>query len=184
MVPGTPHLLSAELGRVNAPRVLIDVQGDFEARVRVVGVFHPAGKTTFKEYAPYHGAGILVWQDKENYIRLEIAADIQNGKPRPYANFELRKDGALAVSRGIKIADGSTYLRLKRRGDEFTGAFGPDGVRWTSFPLMSARLKDQLQIGVTAINSAKKPLVADLEGFQVSRERRAGDHRIGGTVDP
>src|SRR5262249_48178441 len=40
-VPGTPHVLSAEIGRLNAPRLLRAVQGDFEVYVRVGGVFHP-----------------------------------------------------------------------------------------------------------------------------------------------
>jgi serine/threonine protein kinase len=179
VVPGTPHVLSAELGRLNAPRLLRDVRGDFDARVSVADGFHPAGRTTVREYAPYHGAGLLLWQDEDNYVRLEIAADLQHGKVRPYVNFEYRKDGALADSKGQKIVDGSSYLRLKRRGDEIVGAFGPDGVHWTSFPPFSANLKDRLSVGVSAINTATKPLTAELEGFEVSE--RPGDR---GDVNP
>ncbi|MGC1720093.1 MAG: protein kinase [Isosphaeraceae bacterium] len=179
VVPGTPHVLSAELGRLNAPRLLREVRGDFDARAKVAGGFHPAGKTTVKEYAPYHGAGLLLWQDEDNYIRLEIAADLQHGKVRPYVNFEDRRDGALADSRGQQIVDGSSYLRLRRRGAEILGAFGPDGVHWTSFPPLSANLKDRLKVGVSAINTATKPLTAELEGFEVSE--RPGDR---GDVNP
>ena len=94
-VPAKPHILSAEIGRLNAPRILREVRGDFDARVTVAGVFHPAGRSTVRAYAsPYHGGGILLWQDQENYVRLEIAADVQHGKSRPYVNFEYRKDGA------------------------------------------------------------------------------------------
>jgi hypothetical protein len=167
-VPGTPHVLSAEIGCMNAPRVLRVVQGDFDAVVRVASVLHPTGRTTIKAYAPYHGAGILLWQDGESYVRLEIAADLHRGKTRAYANFELRKDGVLAVSRGLKIDDGSTYLRLRRRGDEIYAAFGPDGVHWALFPPLTAKLDDRLKIGVAAINTAMKPLKAELEGFRVS----------------
>jgi hypothetical protein len=166
-VPGTPHVLSAEISRMNAPRLLRAVRGDFEVRMRVEGVFHPSGRATMKEYAPYHGAGVLLWQDGDIYLRLEIAADLNNGRVRPYANHELRKDGALAVSRGIKIEDGSTYPRLARRGDEFRAAFGPDGVRWTSLPPISAKLDSQLKVGVAAINTATKPLMVNLEEFRV-----------------
>jgi regulation of enolase protein 1 (concanavalin A-like superfamily) len=168
LVPGKPHILSAELGSMSAPRLLRDVQGDFDARVTIAGVFHPAGKPTVKEYAPYHGAGILIWQDDDNYVRLEIAADLEHGKPRPYANFELRKNGALASSKGLKIADNSTHLRLMRRGDEIFASFGPDGMRWTSFAQLTVKLNDRLKVGVAAINSATKPLFAELEGFEVS----------------
>jgi serine/threonine protein kinase len=132
-IPGTLHVLSAELGRRNAPRLLRPVRGNFDVIVSVTGVSRPSGRATMKEYAPYHGAGILLWQDEGNYVRLEIAADVHRGKPRSYANFELRKGGSLAVSRGLEIKDGSTRLRLERRGSEVRAAFGPDGGRWTWF---------------------------------------------------
>jgi serine/threonine protein kinase/regulation of enolase protein 1 (concanavalin A-like superfamily) len=175
VVPGTPHILSAELGRMNAPRLDRDARGDFEARVRVAGVFHPAGRATVQEYAPYHGAGLLVWQDAENYVRLEIAADLWHGKRRPYVNFEYRKDGALAVSRGMLIGEDASQLRLRRRGDEIFAAFGPDGARWTSFPVLAANLKGRLKVGVVAINSATKSLTARLDDFEVTAPPRGGD---------
>jgi serine/threonine protein kinase len=183
-LPGTPHALSAEIRRMNAPRLLRAVKGDFDARVRVTGVFHPAGRSTVKEYAPYHGAGILLWQDAENYVRLEIAADVHHGRPRPYANFEYRRDGALAVSRGLKIVDGSSYLRLKRRGNEIYAAFGPDGITWTSFPPLSVMLQERLEVGIVAINTATKPLTARLEGFEVSEMSGAGPAGIDGSMGP
>ncbi|MFI5458735.1 MAG: protein kinase [Isosphaerales bacterium] len=184
VVPGTPHLLSAELGRMNAPRILREVIGDFDASVRVAGAFHPAGSRTVKEYAPYHGAGILLWQDGDNYVRLEIAADLQHGKVRPYVNFEYRKDGALAESRGLKIGDGASHLRLRRRGDEISAAFSRDGVIWTSFTPLSAKLEQRLSVGVAAINTATKPVTAELEGFDVS-ERPGTSARVNaGVVNP
>jgi regulation of enolase protein 1 (concanavalin A-like superfamily) len=153
---------------MNAPRILREAIGDFDATVRVAGPFHPAGSRTVKEYAPYHGAGILLWQDADNYVRLEIAADLQHGKVRPYVNFELRKDGALAVSRGLKIEDGASHLRLRRRGDDISAGFSDDGVIWKSFTPLSAKLKERLSVGVSAINTATKPLTVELEGFDVS----------------
>jgi hypothetical protein len=172
-VPGTPHVLSAELGRLNAPRLLRAVEGDFDAVVRVEGVFQPAGRTTMRPYAPYHGAGILVWQDEANYLRLELAADLKRGKVHPYANFELRKDGLLAFSRGLDLADGTTYLRLARRGGEFLAAFGPDGNRWTWFPPLADPLTRRVKLGVAAINTATKLLTVELKGFHVSTEPSA-----------
>ena len=166
-VPGRTHILSAEIGRTNAPRILRELEGDFDVTVRVAGSSHPAGKPTTTVYPPYHGAGLLIWQDQDNYVRLEIAADIQHGKARPYVNFELRKDGALAASSGIANPDGSNHLRLKRRGAEIYASFGPDGVRWTSFSPVTAHLKDRLSVGVAAINSSTKPFTAEFEAFDV-----------------
>lgn len=101
-VPGTPHLLSAEIGRMNAPRLLRDVRGDFAARVRVRGTGRPSGAPTAAEYYPFHGAGLLLWQDPGNYVRLEIATELRGGRPFSYANFEMRRDGELAMTRGVQ----------------------------------------------------------------------------------
>ena len=126
-VPGTPHVLSAEIGRLNAPRPPRGARR-FRGAHAGHGVFHPSGRATMPKYAPYHGAGVVVWQDERNYLRLEIAADVQKGKVRPYVNYEFRRDGGLAVSRGTKIEDGATNLRLERRGDEFFAAFAAFGA--------------------------------------------------------
>jgi len=183
-VPGTPHLLSAEIGRWNAPRLLRPVRGDFIASVSVTGVSRPAGRATSKEYAPYHGAGLLLWQDDRNYVRLEIAADVRKGKTRSYANFELRKGGVLSVSKGLDIKDGSTRLRLEKRGDEVRAAFGLDGVNWTWFAPLTVEFGDSLSMGVAAINSATKTLNAKLEMFAITKPGRAGDDRTEGNDKP
>jgi serine/threonine protein kinase/regulation of enolase protein 1 (concanavalin A-like superfamily) len=173
IVPGKMHILSAEIGQVNAPRILRDIKGDFDLRVRVAGTSRPGGRATTTVYSPYHGAGLVIWQDEENYVRLEIAADLQYGTARPYVNFEYRKQGALAVSRGMNNGDGSDHLRLNRRGDEIYASFGPDGARWNSFPPLTVRLNDRLMVGVTAINSSTKPLTAEFARFDVvERVRR------------
>ena len=182
VTPGKTHILERRNWlHENTPRLLRDIKGDFDVTVRVAGTSHPGGKPTTSAYPPFHGAGILVWQDEANYVRLEIAADVQHGKPRQYVNLEYRKDGALAVSSGLKNSDGSDHLRLKRRGDEIVASFGPDGLRWTCVSPLSAKLNERLQVGVLAINTATKPLTAELEGFELSETRGAGaDPKTGG----
>ena len=115
-VPGTPHVLSAEAPELpmNAPRVVRRVRGDFTASVRVLGRLEP-GRSKTTHYDPFHGAGLIVWQDPSNYLRLERAVGFINGRPHPYINYELREDGRLAVSHGITIEDRSLFLKLRRR---------------------------------------------------------------------
>lgn len=172
-VPESPRVLSAEIGRMDAPRVLRPVRGDFDVSVRVNGVFHPSGRSTLKEYAPYHGAGILLWQDERNYLRLEIATDLHRGRPRPYANFEWRRDGELASSKGLRIEGGSNRLLLRRRGNEIRAAFGRDGDHWTWFAPLAANFQDNLKVGADAINTATNPLFAELEMFELERPEAA-----------
>ena len=172
LVPGTAHLLSAEIGRMNAPRIVHEITGEFEVRVRVTGTSHPGGKSTTNSYSPYHGAGILLWEDPENYVRLEIAADVRKGRVFPYANFELRQAGRLAVSQGHKVVDGASYLRLERRGGKMHGALSSDGSRWTPLPPLIANLKDRVKVGVVVVNSASKTLKAGFEELQVTSAGR------------
>jgi predicted dienelactone hydrolase len=82
---------------------------------------------------------------------------------------------------GMKNGDNSNRLWLSRRGDEINASFGPDGVRWTSFPTLTAKLNDRIKVGVAAINSSTKPLTAELEGLEVSRRPEEGtDPKTGG----
>jgi regulation of enolase protein 1 (concanavalin A-like superfamily) len=175
-LPGEPFLLSTELGQMNAPRLLQPVTGDFEMRVRVLGTDKPGGKPTTAEFPPFHGAGILVWQGPDNYIRLEISSDVVQEKVRGvvrdklrhYTNFEYRAGGKLVSTRGEVFVDGSTYLALQRRGKRILAAFGPDGRNWFEFPALSVQMADELQVGLDAINSASKPLTARFTDFSIT----------------
>jgi regulation of enolase protein 1 (concanavalin A-like superfamily) len=167
-VPGEAHVLSTELGRMNAPRLLRPVSGDFDVRVRVLGTERPGGKPTMRQYPPFHGAGILVWQDPDNYVRLEISSDVYQGAARHYTNFEYRSGGRMASSQGKSFSDGSNYLWLQRRGSQIRASFSADGEHWVSFPLLSAPLAGDLQVGLDAINSASKPLAVRFADYTVT----------------
>jgi regulation of enolase protein 1 (concanavalin A-like superfamily) len=163
-VPGTPHVLSAEDPRLpmNAPRVVQWVRGDFTAEVRVLGRFVPGRlKTTY--YDPYHGAGLIIWQDSSNYLRFERAVGFIQGRPVPYLNFELREDGQLAMSHGIKIEDRPLFLRLHRQGHAFSALTSRDGHRWAYRDGVEATLNERVEVGVFAVNSSARALSAELE---------------------
>src|SRR4029077_17551207 len=116
-VPGTPHVLSAEVPQLpmNAPRAARRVRGDFTASVHVLGRLEP-GRSKTTHYDPYHGAGLIVWQDPSNFLRLERAVGFIKGRRHPYINYELREGGHLAVSRGITTDDRSLFLQFRRQG--------------------------------------------------------------------
>ena len=62
-MPGTDHALCVEQNRMNAPRVLRPIEGDFIAQVRVAGDFPGASKSVVPTRQAFHGAGLLLWQD-------------------------------------------------------------------------------------------------------------------------
>jgi regulation of enolase protein 1 (concanavalin A-like superfamily) len=167
-VPGTPHVLSAEVPELpmNAPRIVRPVRGDFTATVHVLGRLQP-GPSRTTHYDPYHGAGLIVWQDPSNYLRLERAVGFVNGRNLPYINYELREGGRLAVSRGITVADHSLFLKLRRQGAAFWAWYSHDGRRWAELQRLDASLADRVEVGVVAVNSSERTLTAELEGLSV-----------------
>jgi regulation of enolase protein 1 (concanavalin A-like superfamily) len=167
-VPGTPHVLSAEVPQLpmNAPRVARPIRGDFTAGVRVFGRLEPGvDKTT--HYDPYQGAGLIVWQDPANYLRLERAVGFINGRRHPYINYELREGGRLAVSRGLTSEDRSFFLKLRRAGAVFSAWYSADGRRWIDLGTMESTFAERVEVGVVAVNSSRRTLSAELEGLSV-----------------
>jgi regulation of enolase protein 1 (concanavalin A-like superfamily) len=168
-VPGTPHVLSAEDPGLpmNAPRVVRRVRGDFTADVRVLGRLEP-GRSKTTHYDPYQGAGLIVWRDPSNYLRLERAVGFIKGRPHPYINYELREGGRLAVSHGITTEDRPLSLKLRRQGRVFSAWYSRDGRRWVELARVDATLSDRVEVGVVAVNASARTLSAELERFSVT----------------
>jgi regulation of enolase protein 1 (concanavalin A-like superfamily) len=167
-VPGTPHLLSAEDTKLpmNAPRVVRRIRGDFTASVRVLGRLEP-GRSKTTHYDPFHGAGLIVWQDPSNYLRLERAVGYIQGRFHPYLNYELREGGRLTMSHGMTIDDRSLFLKLRRQGPDFSAWYSRDGRRWVPIAHVDATLNERVEVGVVAVNSSTRTLTAELERFRV-----------------
>ena len=168
-VPGKPHLLSVEVPKLamNAPRIMREVSGDFVVRVKAIGSVVP-GDEPSSRYSPYHGEGLLIWQDRKNYARLERAAYIKDGKVVPYVNFEQRKNGRLTLSEGYNGRDGVISLAIERRDGKVRAAFRREGAEWTTLPALTGLGKTDIRVGVFAINAAKDTLTAEFRDFELS----------------
>jgi regulation of enolase protein 1 (concanavalin A-like superfamily) len=167
-VPGTPHVLSAEAPELpmNAPRVVRRVRGDFTASVRVLGRLTP-GRSKTTHYDPFHGAGLIVWQDPSNYLRLERAVGFISGRHQPYINYELREGGQLVMSHGITSGDHSLFLKLRREGRVFSAWYSRDGRRWAALTSCDAGFDERVEVGVIAVNSSGRVLSAELERLRI-----------------
>ncbi len=171
--PSKGHGLEAEGNTLNAPRVLREIEGDFIADLRVGGTFKPTGPSANPNVFPFVGAGLLLWSDAGDYIRLERAAIDRNGRLIPYALFQERKASQLMPPvGGLQLPEGAVVLRLERRGDQISGLFSIDGADWRAFPPRTARLPAKLKLGVAAISSSRQPFVVTLENFRVLRRSK------------
>jgi regulation of enolase protein 1 (concanavalin A-like superfamily) len=167
-VPGTPHDLSAELLRVNAPRALWDATGDFTALVKVTGTLRPGAAGTIPGRLPYKGAGLLLWRDENNYVRLERAAVRRGDAVTTYVAFEQREDGQTVAAQNVPLGDQDAVLRLQRRIDQVHGAVSANGGQWQAFQPLTAAYPPAVRVGVAAINSSDEPFRIRFEDWRLT----------------
>jgi hypothetical protein len=178
------HGLEAELNTLNAPRVLRDIDGDFIADLEMEGAFKPVGPSANPDGFPFVGAGLLLWSDDGNYIRLERAAIVrdehllnpaggaggQDEQLVPYILFQERRDRRVVPpDPGVPVPDGPIFLRLERKKDQIMAAVSVDGHGWRAFPPRTVRLPAKLKLGVAAISSSSEPFTVTLTNFRVLR---------------
>ncbi|MBI1176205.1 DUF1349 domain-containing protein [bacterium] len=166
-VPGSakPHDLSPEMSSTTAPRVVRPVKGDFTIQVRVDGEFQPSGESTQTGRTGYTGAGLVVFVDDENFVRIERATlNLGGARAIPYTNFEIRVNGRLeqpGTTGDLPTESGKpTWLRLERRGKQIRGAMSHDGEHWQYGNPKELRAKawdeNSIVAGVAAISTSKQ----------------------------
>ncbi len=174
-VPGTLHDLNPRNGKINAPLVLQNVTGDFTVQVKVSGEFQPGEQTTAPKSHAFNGAGLLLWQDEKNYIRLERNVWIgDDGKLTCFPPLlEQCKDGEYAILNGASTTEPffksrSTWLSIKRSGEKILARLSHDGKEWTNVNEFTFALNQNVRVGIAAINTSNKPFVVEFEEFKLS----------------
>jgi regulation of enolase protein 1 (concanavalin A-like superfamily) len=172
-VPGAYHDLWPGQGKTNAPRILQDVEGDFTVQVKLTGQIRPQAGTVIPGLAssvPFQAASLLIWQDDNNFVRLDRASMVKDNKTIFFCYYHAFKEGKRVVHLSQNLKDQATYLRLERRGGKIQAAFSQDeGKTWPSFRPEVIDLPMKLKVGVAGLNNTSKPLIAELEGFKISR---------------
>jgi regulation of enolase protein 1 (concanavalin A-like superfamily) len=173
-VPGKDHGLAIERGRMNAPRLVKDIEGDFLAEVRVSGPLTPSAASAAPGRTPFLGAGLVLMADEKTYVRLERAAFRRDGVST-YVNWELRRGGewVLAGSASVCPLKGkSAHLRLKRMGDKLLASASEDGKHWTDLSPLEVKLPARLKLGVTANSTCTEPFSAHFDRFRLRKGKR------------
>jgi Protein of unknown function (DUF1349) len=151
-VPGKGHGLDVREGRLNAPRLLRDVEGDFIVQVRVSG-----------DFGPHKGPNgdrrvglLLLGGEADDVVRIQLAVSA-TVPPRRLCNFlaEISRKGggpALRVGTYEGPAVGATaWLRLERRGGVGRMAFREHGKEWVQIRVpLEMKLPRKLKVGVVA----------------------------------
>jgi hypothetical protein len=162
-VPETNHNLHPVRG-LNAPRVLKKVNGDFTVQVKVTADFKPGKESTKvpQQGRPFNGAGILIWQSEENYLRIERNAywvdDSLYCYPPLIEYWHNRENSGFNNDPTDKpyFTGRSTWLKALRKGRDVK-----------TFPVEMA---DAVSVGVAAINSSNLPFTVEFDEFSIESE--------------
>jgi uncharacterized repeat protein (TIGR01451 family) len=133
----------------DAPRILQQVDTDFIITTRVT--IHP-------QYN-YQGAGLMIWLDTENYIRLERTF-VQG------INMGGRVFGGRTFAIEIPFTVDSVYLRLQRSAGRVDGWYSTDGSSWSHAGYSEFPAGGTLSVGLALINEWQdNPISADFDFF-------------------
>jgi regulation of enolase protein 1 (concanavalin A-like superfamily) len=173
-VPGTFHDLNPDTTTLSAPRVLAPVDGDFTLTVKVGGEFKAGGKSTNPNPrgAAYNGAGILVWSDSDNFIRLERGAFVRGGKVVNTVAFEEREGGYRGAVHNESGKAGDSYLRMERKGSRISGAVSYDGTTWSKLKPIDTVWPAKLKVGLLAINTSSEPFAPAFGDYALTAKSR------------
>lgn len=166
-IPGTRHDLVGKITSMNAPRVMREVEGDFVLTVKIVGEFRPGGTSTNPKGVPYNGAGILVWSDVDNFIRLERAAIARGGRIGTYVGFEEFEGGTRGATHNEVMKGGDCWVRMERKGSRIHGSISFDGKTWKDLKPIQTVWPTKLKVGLLAVNSSSLPFSVSFEDFEL-----------------
>ena len=161
-------------GNLDAPRLLLKTEGDFSAECRI------RLSPDMKE----HG-GLIVWKSPQSFVRLE-----KTSGPHAFrgdVRFERHVDSVFSlVGRGtgvdkrmsqlgpMSVRFTELYLRLERKGNQFSGYASPDGVRWLSCGQTNVGMGDPVEVGLHTLCPGNiPPTLTRFEYFRLFK--RKGD---------
>ena len=122
------------------------------------------------------GAGLLVWLDSNDYVRLERAAIRQGENVITYVNFEQRRGGRLISSQSSQVPDQPLTLRLERRGAVLTGSFRAGDAPEKRLPEMKIDDPAEVKVGVVAVNVASDPFEPEFSKLDVRTTSQPGEN--------
>ena len=148
-------------GDMSAPRLLMEVAGDFaiETRMRI--------SPQLKE----HG-GLLVWKNPNRFLRLEktsgphaFRGDVRFER-HVGRSFNLR--GRSSGLRDVR----ELFLRMERRGNQFSAFASGDGIQWKSCGQTNVGMGNSVHVGVHSLCPGNiPPTLTRFDFFRVFKRK-------------
>ena len=151
VVPKTYHDLTGTGGdsKLNAPRILQDAKGDFTFQGKFEGFELPFKKPVSGGINNFVCSGLLIWQDDQNFIRLDRGAVANH----THVWFHGFRDGNAMSHKLESTSNYDTYFRVMRKGNKFTFDTSTNGEDWTKFQSVEVKFAEDIRVGVLAVNS-------------------------------
>lgn len=169
-VPKTHHDLTytEKYTKLNGPRVLQPVEGDFTLEVKVRAFPPPGNVASSGGQYSFVSAGLLIWQDEKNFIRMERAA--VGNSDTPFVWIERFADGKASVQKMKRLSDKATGLRVVRKGNQFAFLYDEDGEgkTWVEAHSGEIEMPAKLDVGVATINSTVREFPVRLTGLKLA----------------
>jgi len=175
-VPAKHHDLNAQRG-MNAPRVLKKISGDFTIQVKVTSDFQP-GKNSSKPQQkgrPFNGAGILIWQDDKNFLRVERNAYWVGEELYcypPLTEYWLNgsdTDFNNTPTNASYFPEKWSWLYVERKGNHISVWISHDGDEMARERTFEVKMDHEVSVGVLAINTSDAPFTVDFDEFTIDQ---------------
>ena len=192
-IPGKLHTISPEIAVRkntpihNAPMTLADVDGDFLAQVSVTGDMNPGDKPPSDRVVrnlkfTFQSAGLVLYQDKNNFMRLERAASIFTDRMTPVHRLlvEVVRDGQQAIKPiYLDIPEGDTKLLIIRRKGRVRCLFVPSGNNSVhTFREFALNFPSKVKVGLVASNISAQTFSATFQGFALISDATQIDREL------
>lgn len=131
----------------NAPRLMHAVEGDFDLETKLT--FTSSGTRRFE------GAGLLIWMDTQNFIRLERGSANGTGEPQGIL-VDICKGGKYdrrVTYAGFQVSETTLDLLVQRRGRTVSCYWRPPVGKWERMDIDFIDWKGPLQAGISAVTS-------------------------------
>ena len=163
-------------GKVNAPRVLQEVVGDFTAEVKVTHLDPSKTDSVLKSLGSfpvaYHAGALLVRANNKDFIRFEKGSKNTKGDYATTCELQLQvwENGKRTFHVPEDIEDVVVHLRLERRGDLLLSSFSKDeGKTWKELPQYTLdKLKGPLKVGVSVTNNTEPGCTVKFQDLKVA----------------
>jgi regulation of enolase protein 1 (concanavalin A-like superfamily) len=167
-IPGKHHDLTHTdaYSKLNAPRVLQPVDGDFTLSVVVKSFPIPKDVPSSGGDHSFQSCGLLIWQDDKNFMRIERAAAA--AAKTPFVWVERFEGGKPVSQKFVPVPEKDIPLRVTRQGERVTVSIETDAAAgWSKIVEEDAKLPPKLLAGVAAISSAAREFPAQLREFKL-----------------